>query len=401
MKDGYKVIDMDTHVDPTLEDLEKYMDPDFRPRLAELEPYRRVKELGEGKTSTTFSFAPAPYNRTAGQPYEPEQDTPVPGGQRTLFPVPQSKTGLAGHHRILPRPGSGNTNPENRVLDMADEGRDVDFMFGTAAAGGVQYLNDPTLSEGFFKAYHRFMHDFSADFPDKLKSHALVPANDVEWAISELKSLAKEPWLTAVWPQLPGDMPIDDPSLEPLWATMNDLNLPMIHHSFFVDFPWFPGYRDLWGYNVAARTAAHVWGAQRLCAFIICSGMLDRYPNINIAMAECGHGWLPQWVIRLGEMIYYTGQHTTPPMDYKPIEYVQMGRFMCTTEPMEGAAMTKACFDLLGDNWGMHQSDYPHGEAHFPDTAGMIIDWPIWEELGEETLRKHMAGNAEKYLRLA
>src|SRR5713101_1954137 len=30
----------------------------------------------------------------------------------------------------------------------------------------------------------------------------------------------------------------------------------------------------------------------------------------------------------------------------------------------------------------MHQSDYPHGEAYFPDTAAMVLDWPFWKDLG-------------------
>jgi len=48
----------------------------------------------------------------------------------------------------------------------------------------------------------------------------------------------------------------------------------------------------------------------------------------------------------------------------------------------------------------MHQSDYPHGEAHFPDTAQIVLDWPIWRDFGGEVLRQHMSGNAEKYLRM-
>jgi hypothetical protein len=39
MKDGYKVIDMDTHVNASIDVLEKDVAPDFRPRLAELQPY--------------------------------------------------------------------------------------------------------------------------------------------------------------------------------------------------------------------------------------------------------------------------------------------------------------------------------------------------------------------------
>jgi hypothetical protein len=48
----------------------------------------------------------------------------------------------------------------------------------------------------------------------------------------------------------------------------------------------------------------------------------------------------------------------------------------------------------------MHQSDYPHGEAHFPDTAQMVLDWPIWKDLDGDVLRQHMSGNAEKFLRI-
>ena len=77
-----------------------------------------------------------------------------------------------------------------------------------------------------------------------------------------------------------------------------------------------------------------------------------------------------------------------------------MGRCMCPCEPFEGPGMTKACYELLGSDCWMHQSDYPHGEAYFPDTAEMIIDWPIWKELGDDVLHKHMHGNAEKILRL-
>ena len=39
MKNG-KVFDTDTHVLPAAEIIERYVDPDFRPRLEELEPYR-------------------------------------------------------------------------------------------------------------------------------------------------------------------------------------------------------------------------------------------------------------------------------------------------------------------------------------------------------------------------
>ena len=40
MRNGYKVYDSDTHVNPVAEVLERYVDSAFRARLPELEPYK-------------------------------------------------------------------------------------------------------------------------------------------------------------------------------------------------------------------------------------------------------------------------------------------------------------------------------------------------------------------------
>jgi hypothetical protein len=41
-----------------------------------------------------------------------------------------------------------------------------------------------------------------------------------------------------------------------------------------------------------------------------------------------------------------------------------------------------------------------HGEAYFPDTAGMVIRWPTWSALREQALRKRTCDNAATFLRL-
>jgi len=46
MRNGFRVYDSDTHVNPVAEVLDRYVDPGFRPRLAELEPYRLP--IGQG-----------------------------------------------------------------------------------------------------------------------------------------------------------------------------------------------------------------------------------------------------------------------------------------------------------------------------------------------------------------
>jgi hypothetical protein len=58
----------------------------------------------------------------------------------------------------------------------------------------------------------------------------------------------------------------------------------------------------------------------------------------------------------------------------------------------------RAWIDLLGDGVLMHQSDYPHGEGCFPDTAEMVIPWLIGSILGEQALRQYMYDNATTFL---
>ena len=85
MKDGYKVIDMDTHVNPSIEVLEKYVDPGFRPRLAELKPYYSVRQRarpdGTIQTAKTITVAPIPYDRFPGEAPRAEHTAAVPGAR--------------------------------------------------------------------------------------------------------------------------------------------------------------------------------------------------------------------------------------------------------------------------------------------------------------------------------
>ena len=90
----------------------------------------------------------------------------------------------------------------------------------------------------------------------------------------------------------------------------------------------------------------------------------------------------------------------TPTLKYTPLEYAQMGKFRCAAEAYEGPAMTKACVEILGTNTLMHQSDYPHCQCYYPETAKMVMEWDFWPQFGPDALRKHMYDNAADFLRL-
>src|SRR4029077_12279054 len=69
MKNGFRVYDTDTHIDPGADVLERYVDPGFRKRLDDLAPYRvAIKSRPvDGGIRHTYRFDQRLYERTLGE----------------------------------------------------------------------------------------------------------------------------------------------------------------------------------------------------------------------------------------------------------------------------------------------------------------------------------------------
>ncbi|HWM18582.1 MAG TPA: amidohydrolase family protein [Ilumatobacteraceae bacterium] len=384
MKHGYRIIDTDTHVGPNMETFEKYASPALRDRWSELLPY--YMPVTEGHH---LSIDPIPYKRAMNQSSDPERGSGA-GSQGAL----SGKT--TPLWTVRPQPEVNNLNVQGRLQDMEAEGVDIHVIIPATWSTAATVL-DWTLARELYAAYHRYLDDYCSPDTDRLKATIMAPAMDPEWSAQQIRDLAGEPWVVAVTPVLPQGMPLDDPILDPIWEAMNETDLGILHHSFFYEPPYFPGYGDIWGNVVVARSAAHPWGAQRLLGYFLLSGLCDRYPNLRIGFAECSAGWLPGWLTRLEGQAHYlrTG---LPEVKHTPLEYAQMGKVFVGVEPYEGAAMTKAIIDVCGEDVLMFQSDYPHGQCMFPNTPDVILGWePV---IGEQAMRKIMWDNAARYLRL-
>jgi len=187
----------------------------------------------------------------------------------------------------------------------------------------------------------------------------------------------------------PVGMPLDHPALEPFYAAAAELDLAVVLHTFTVMPPYVPGGQDTWDNLWLQRSAAYPWCGMRNMAAMIGSGVMDRYPSLRVGTLEAGHGWLPFGMARLdehGEMI----KAALPPLSGKPSEYVCGGRYFQSIEIPEGARLTNAVADLVGDDVLMYASDYPHGESHFPESAGIVTGW----DMPEARKRKLLWDNA-------
>jgi predicted TIM-barrel fold metal-dependent hydrolase len=130
----------------------------------------------------------------------------------------------------------------------------------------------------------------------------------------------------------------------------------------------------------------------RNMAALIGSGVMDRYPTLRAGTLEAGHGWLPFWMARLDEHAE-TIKAALPELAQTPSEYVTGGRYFQSIEIPEGAKLTNAVVDLVGDHVLMYASDYPHGESHFPESVSLVLDWAM----DTERKRKLLWDNATRF----
>lgn len=395
MRQGYKVIDVDTHVTPSYEVLMRYADHELASRAGELTPYIRPTQpvAGRGHPAEEYGVIrvnPYPYERMAGRKVGVTESGA--GAKGALEGRVKNEAKGMVRERIQ------HDNPEGRLLDMDEEGVDINLIIPGTWAPGSSAL-ELGLAKSMHRAYHRYLEDYTSADTRRLKAVILAHCGDPVGSARMIEELAQQDWVAGVWPVLPEGLPVDDPDLDPIFAAMNEANLPIVHHSFFYEAPYFPGYRDVWGNAAFARTAAHVWGAQRLMAYVLISGMLDRYPNLRVGSIETGHGWLPNFILRLDSQIKFVKGGTVPPeLQHTPLEFVQQGRVFCGIETFEGPQMTKAVIDILGDHVLMYESDFPHPECRFPHSTDTVIAWR--DVIGEVATRKLMGENAERFLRL-
>ncbi|MEX2558206.1 MAG: amidohydrolase family protein [Actinomycetota bacterium] len=389
MKNGYRIVDTDTHVVPAMELLLEHASDELRRRWDELKPYMILQE----RLRTDLGDYDKPYLALNVAPWK--FDRPLGG-----------KTGEEGNWRKKlgdavkklengPEIGTWHDNPSGRLRAMDREGADRHLLIpGTFAMASTAL--DASLSVELLGAYNRYIAWYCEADPDRLKASIQVSGADPEWSAGEVKRWSNERCVAAVTVNLPQDLPVDDPDLHPIWSAMDEADLPMLHHSFFFEPPYFPGYRDIWGNAVAARAAAHPWGAQRLVAYLVLSGLFDRFPRLRVGFAEVGAGWLPFWLYRLQGQVDYM-RAAIPDMKKEVLQYAAEGQIYVGLEFYEAEPLAKSIIDVLGEDVLMWQSDFPHPQCNFPNSPDLALSWTT---ISESAKRKLMAENAERYLRI-
>jgi uncharacterized protein len=375
----YSIFDADTHIIEPVEAIEAYLSAAGRAGLAALGPaLRRVP--AKGGMSRYEVGRRAVLDRRLGSRDRVEPPSAAARGAK------DGGTPWDVRWQGPPFPSERvSFDPHARVRDMDVEGVDVNMILPSGGVPAFCALPDVRLELAMYEAYHRFLKDYCAPYPDRLTSVILVSGRDIGASVAEVGRCAREEWPVGIFPICPPEMSLDAPDWEPLWAAAQEHDLTVIIHTFTMSAPYPPGVWDIWDNVFLLRSASHVWNAQRNMAALIGAGVLDRYPELRLAPLEGGHGWLASWAARLDELAQMC-RHALPPLEQKPSDYVRGPRYFQSIQMHEGEQSVRHAIEALGEDTLMFATDFPHSESWFPKSVDTVLSWTSLSETAKRKL---------------
>jgi uncharacterized protein len=225
----------------------------------------------------------------------------------TIFPTMPNHPGMgATYGRQATVDRSGN-DPSVRLSRMDRLGASAHIIFPTLGLTGFPgMVGDPGLAAAFSRAYNRYMGEYCAADPARLKGAMILPFNHPGQAAAEARWAYDRGLRLAVSnPTPPDDRAWSDPFYDPIWHALDELGVPFVLHEITTGCP-----PHTLGVQRYAHTyhmvylVTHVVEAMLGMTDMVVSGTLQRFPRLRVMLAEAHLAWLPGWL----ELLDYTHQ---------------------------------------------------------------------------------------------
>ena len=128
---------------------------------------------------------------------------------------------------------AGASEPQARLADMDAMGVDQALLYPTWFAEGFFLVRDPDIAYALARAYNDWILDFCKAAPERLFAAAILPLQNMDFALEELQRVARLPSFRAVFirPMFLEDRYLNHPYYDPLWAEMERLGITAAVHA--------------------------------------------------------------------------------------------------------------------------------------------------------------------------
>lgn len=267
-----------------------------------------------------------------------------------------------------------------QLLDLEDErlqimdGCGVDMHLLSLTAPGVQTL-DNDRATALAAGVNDRLAEVIARHPGRFAGLAAIAPQDPGAAAAEIERAIGDLKLNGVVINShTRNEYLDDEKFWPIFEAAADLGAPIYIHprspSAQMALPYKRFGLETGIYGFQAETGLH--GIR-----LICSGVFDRFPNLQIVLGHLGEG-IPFWLWRVDYMHPVRSSHNTrPKLELKPSEYFKRN-FMITTSGMNWHPALRFCIEVVGADNIMWAIDYPYQATE--GAVEFMNDAPIPDE---------------------
>jgi predicted TIM-barrel fold metal-dependent hydrolase len=298
-------------------------------------------------------------------------------------------------------------DPVARLEVMDETGIWAQIIFPNVVGLGGQALaqavDDPALRILCVEIFNDARAELQSESNNRLLPMAIMPAWDVDACVREARRahrLGMRGINITSDPQDQGAPDLASRDWDPLWEACSDLQLPVHFHigaslttmTFFGEYPWASHNDDV---KLAIGGTLLFIGNARIVVNVICSGMLERFPELKIVSVESGAGWIPFILEALDYEMSENAPKDRAALSLLPSEYFKRQIYATTWFERTNLPQLVAA---VGEDNIMFETDFPHPTCLYPDPLGVAAE--NMRELSETARTKILGGNAINLYRL-
>ncbi len=235
---------------------------------------------------------------------------------------------------------------------------------------------EPEYATAIARAYNDWMKDFCDVAPTRMFGAGMVAPHDVDGAVVEARRCVEELGFKAIFlaPATVNRRPWHHPAYDPLWAEVERLDVPIAFHGGGQTYLKPDFSLEVLPEMMLWHSFSQPLGIQFVTACFTGGGILQRFPDLRVALLEGNCSWAPWFMYRLDEHYEWTGWYEAPELTMKPSDYFRRN---CWISVESDEDTVTHFIDTFGYDKLVTSTDYPHGDSKYPHAVDAFDKLPM------------------------